>query len=208
MASSKVGIANLALVKIGGRNITSFNENSKEAKAILAVYDDIRDEVLGEHPWSFAQKRAGLAVLAITIPMTEDGMTIAYAKPSDLIRISAVSDPKATYKFESYGILSNTANLKIKYTYRNDDPTKYLSLFVSALATRLASAIAFSIVESKTIAANLLEEYEELRLPRAKSEDSQQSTPIQSVQDEWEIARLAGSNIATPQPGQQTWHPW
>ena len=59
---TKVQIANMALNMIGVKNITTFGETtSEEGKRINAVYSFILDEVLAEHPWSFAQKRAVLA---------------------------------------------------------------------------------------------------------------------------------------------------
>lgn len=59
---AKLKIANLALSKIGARAITSFDQSgSNEAAAINAVYTDILEEVLSEHPWSFAQKRIALS---------------------------------------------------------------------------------------------------------------------------------------------------
>lgn len=61
MAADKVKIANIALSKLGSAAITSFTQSgSREATAINEVYDDILKEVLSEHPWSFAQRRATL----------------------------------------------------------------------------------------------------------------------------------------------------
>lgn len=61
MASSKIAIANIALGKLGSRPITSLIQSgSNEASIINEVYDDILEEVLAEHPWSFAQKRSAL----------------------------------------------------------------------------------------------------------------------------------------------------
>lgn len=64
MALDKLAIANKALGKLGSQAITSFAQSgSNEATAINNVYDDILDEVLSEHPWSFAQKRVALSVV-------------------------------------------------------------------------------------------------------------------------------------------------
>ena len=58
---SKLTISNYALRIIGAKSITVFGETTtEEGRAINDFYDDIRDEVLGEHPWTFAQKRAVL----------------------------------------------------------------------------------------------------------------------------------------------------
>lgn len=61
MPRNKIDIANNALAKLGARKITSFTQSgSNEAEAINEVYDDILEEVLSEHPWTFAQRRAAL----------------------------------------------------------------------------------------------------------------------------------------------------
>lgn len=61
MAATKIVIANKALSMLGARKITSFTQSgSNEALAVNEVYDDVLDEVLSEHPWTFAQKRVEL----------------------------------------------------------------------------------------------------------------------------------------------------
>jgi hypothetical protein len=208
LAQSKVALVNLALVKIGAKRISSFTENTPEARAVNAIYDDIRDEVLTEHLWSFAQKRAVLATLSTTPVMTEDGMTIVYAKPSDFLKLNFVSDSNAIVKVEQDGILSDTTGLKIIYTARIDDPTKYFPQFVSALACRLAVELCYNLIESATKAQALMEEYEKIKLPRAIAIDSQQGTPISARMDEWELARNVGVGFETHRPGEATWHPF
>ena len=66
MAADKVAIANKSLALLGALAITAFDQaGSEEAAAINEVYDDILEEVLSEHPWSFATKRIALVA---TVP--------------------------------------------------------------------------------------------------------------------------------------------
>ena len=58
--SSKVEIGNLALTKLGAARITSFADDSKQARALSAIFDPMRDAELTLHPWSFAILRASL----------------------------------------------------------------------------------------------------------------------------------------------------
>ena len=71
--------------------------------------------------------------------------------------------------------------------------------FVMALATRLASEVCFTLTESAQKASQLFEEYEKLRLPRAKSFDSKQGTPHGVIQDAWENARRSGLGESSDQ---------
>jgi hypothetical protein len=297
----KLIVANMALRKIGAKPITSLDitvDTSEEAKAVDAVYDIVRDEVLGTHPWSFAQKRKTLDYLvpsdssltldtpititditeanpavitaaghglsdadlikissvlgmadvnnnfylvaskatdtleittlagvlidssaytayssggqiekAIDMEMTEDGLRVVYERPSDFISLNFTNSSSAIVRLEQDGILSDTDNLKIIYTYRNDDPNKYRSDFITALITRLAYELCFQITEARNYAADLLEDYENVRLPNAKSQDSKQGTPVGITQDEWENSRLSGAG-GYQTHGSGVWHPY
>ncbi len=64
---TKLKIANSALSLIGAMNITAFGETTtEEGKRINAVYTFCRDEILMEHPWTFAQKKAVLVEMSRT----------------------------------------------------------------------------------------------------------------------------------------------
>ena len=197
----KVSVSNLSLSLVGAKTISTFNEDSASARIITKFYDVIRDEVLSEAIWTFAQKRVALATLVETPVFTDDGVTICYALPTDFIKLNFVSDPSAIIKIEGGKLLSNTAGLKIQYTFRNDDPSTYYPKFITALATRLAAAICFNLSESVTKAKDLLSEYEGSLLPRAGSSDAQQGSRLQVEQSEWENARQGGGLWSRPGGG-------
>ena len=91
MVSTSLEIANMALSKIGSRAITSFTQSgSNEATAINAVYDTILDEVLSEHPWTFAQRR-----IALTATVPDDvSLTIDDAQNTPIVITGATAaDP-------------------------------------------------------------------------------------------------------------------
>ncbi len=205
---SKVKIANIALTKLGAKRITSFDDDTVPARAVNAVYDEILDEVLEEHLWTFAQKRAILALKTETPLWTEDFVTLVYAKPTDMIKLNFESVAGAIVKVEENGILSNTAELKIIYTARITDPAKYGSQFVMALATRLASELAFPLTSSVKAGQTLLADYEDNKLPKAMAADSQQGSPVQMAQDNVTNARrLGGASTLFGRTGDETWHP-
>ncbi len=206
---SKVSMANLAITKVGGARITSFGDDSPEARAIVSVYGEIRDEVLCEALWTFSQTRFALTQKDEDPVWTDDGMTIVYARPSDLIKINFVNFANARIKLEAAGILSDTSGLKILYTARVDDPVKYFPAFTNAMSTRLAAEIAFTLTTSRTLARELLEKYIKIDLPKAVAQDSQQGSVIPAIQDEWTGSRIAGTGSAVVgRAGQQTWHPF
>ncbi len=90
MSVTKLTIYNSALTQMGGRRLATVTDNVDEQRAITAVYDDLRDEVLSEHAWSFAQKRATL--IEIQIPSVEDWETAkSYAVDDEVEYITAGS---------------------------------------------------------------------------------------------------------------------
>ena len=81
---TKLQIANIALSLIGAKNLTTFGETiTEEGKRINATYDFIRDEVLMEHPWTFAQKR--LALVDMTRTEQDDWVTATVYAVDDIV---------------------------------------------------------------------------------------------------------------------------
>lgn len=84
MNYSASGIANMALGRIGARGeITDLNENSPNAKKVLAVWDYVLQETLSERDWKFAKTRQPLQLSTITPLYT---WKFAWALPSDFLR--------------------------------------------------------------------------------------------------------------------------
>lgn len=159
-----------------------------------------------------ALKWQRMATSAETL-FTEDGMDTVYAEPTDLLKLTFISEVNARYQRESMlinstavkVIRSDATGLSIKYTFQNDDLTTYFPLAFQALAGCLAKDAAYNLVESKSMREALRDEYEKILLPRALSGDAQQGSPIEARQDGWESSRISGSSALFP--GSGVWHP-
>lgn len=187
---SSVGIANIALAKLGADRIISLDENSENARLVNAIYGTMRDDVLRSHPWNFAIKRSTPAVSA-TAPNW--GYSYAFPIPSDCLRILRVSttetDTLEDYKLEDDSVLCEYDTIYIKYIYRVTDSTKYDSNFIQCFALRLASELAFPIT-GKTDLAQLLKQEFESRISEAKAMAAQESGGAETVgEDDWELSR-------------------
>jgi hypothetical protein len=146
MATSKVAIANRALQKLGAKRIEALTQDHPNARSINNCFDSLRDALLRKYDWSFAIKRASIAADA-NGPTWGDWNR--YTKPNDYIRM--LRDDESGYatdfKIEGDYILSaSSAPLEIRYIARIEDPNKYDSLFVEALA----SLIGFETCEEIT----------------------------------------------------------
>ena len=192
MANSKVEIANIALMHVGDNVITSFSDGTVAANAINTVYEVTRDAVLRDHTWNFAIKQATPSLDAVT-PIY--GFNHRFDLPTDLIRLIEIEDnPK--YKIESRFILTDSNPINIRYIYKNETVTEYDSMFVQALAVRLAGTIAERLTQSSTLAEELINLYR-LHLKDAKSVDAQVNYPDDLEANLWLDSRYKGTSIGS-----------
>ncbi len=189
MATSKVQIANLALMHVGEKSITSFTDGSNAANTINQVYDVVRDAVLTDHPWNFAVKRV-IPSLDATAPVY--GFTYRFDLPTDYLRLLEI-DENPEYKISGLFIECDVNPIKIKYIAKNDTAIEYDPLFVQALALRLSSTICERLTQSSTLSKELFENYLKA-ISAAKSVDAQSDYPDNIEADLWLDSRLKGTS--------------
>ncbi len=207
-AISKTKICNRALTLLGADRITNVDtEDSIQARTCLALYDETLEDILMEHIWTFAQKRKALGLTTADPVYTDDGVTLVYQRPVDCLKVNFTNIESALVKIEGDKILSDTADLNIKYTFRLTDPQKYSPKFITAFATLLAAEMAFTITASRSMAELLAEAYTKIKLPDAVHVDSQQGTPISPMQDDILLARLGAGSALVGRTSWETWFP-
>lgn len=203
-------ICNMALTLIGATRIDILtNINNKNARECNAIYAHVRNDILTDHAWTFAQKRVALVEASNPDPVwTDDQVTIAYDLPTDFLQLNFVNQKGALVKLEGSQLLSDTSELKIKYTFELTDTTQFRPKFIKAFVARLAAELAIPISNKSTMAERLFTIYYEKKLPQAISKDSQQGTPQAPAQNEWLNARRQGANgDLIGQSGWDTWYP-
>jgi len=198
--ASQVDIANRALTKLGAARIISFADDNKQARAIFSMFEIVRDAELRSHIWSFSVKRASLAALVST---PDWGFQREFPVPSDCLRILMVNDvyngpsledyrnqPVAEYSLEGNKILTNfPAPLKIRYVSRVFDTTQWDSMFVEAMACRLAMELAEDLTQSNTKRELAQSEYVAALRNAIRSNALEQ--PAQDLPDNsWLLGRL------------------
>jgi len=187
--TDQLKICNSALIKIGVNRITALTETNKAAILCNEQYDKMRRACLREHPWNFAIRRVELATLSAT-PAFE--YLYAFLLPTDVIRVlppSSVEVATCKYKIEGRDILTNESTLKIKYIADVTDASQFDDSFAEALATRLAADLAYSLVQSNTLATQMLAYYEKV-LSLARTADAQEGTPDELMEDVFINARF------------------
>ncbi len=90
-----VSICSDALLLIGAKAISSFNDGTDESSVCDRLYPDIRDSTLVMYPWSFGMKKVQLAQL-ITTPNSV--WRYEYQLPGDKL-----ANPRAVYNSAAQG---------------------------------------------------------------------------------------------------------
>jgi len=187
---TEIDVINIALVRLGDRQITSRTESNERARTMDALYDGIRDKTLRECPWNFATAQATISA-DTTDPLY--GFGNRYAYPSDFLYMIQTEDDEEYTLQENYihansttGI--NNGSLNITYVKRVTDMSKADSLFVEALSFKLAHDACENITQSNTKKEQLLRDYEN-SISMAKRLNGQEKPSKVFVEDEWITVR-------------------
>lgn len=164
MPSSAVQIANRALTKLGSERILSLTEDTKPAREINSMFEQVRDAELRRHRWKFAIARAQLVADA-TPPAW--GYARSFTLPSDFLGLVQVGDifvrpTPGVYPWQREGsklLTDLEAPLRIRYVQRVDNPGLFDPLFVEALACKLAFEACEALTQSNTKKTQAGEEY-------------------------------------------------
>ena len=188
MTISKVGIANLALNKLGQSAIASFTEDNARALAVNLVYDISLDTVLRTHRWNFALKRASLTRLSDTPPF---GFSYYYQLPGDFVRLARMELLSSDFRIEGDRLLSDSDTAKIIYVHHATNTNLYDPLFVQAFVHRLAADLARQLTGSIDTVSQM-EQLSKLAIDEARYIDSLESPDLQHEPSNFVESRVSG----------------
>lgn len=172
MATS-IDIASSALILIGDEPISSIDES----KAASSLYQEIKEQLLSSHPWSFATKQQQLNRLSES-PDEMTGYSYAFQLPTDLIRIWSIQD-YSNYILVGDKLYSNSTTLLCTYIY--DAPeSSFPPHFIKALQYALASDFAVAVREDMTV-SGYYENKARFALSQATAIDSQSRPQISII---------------------------
>lgn len=184
--TSEVSICNTALIGANSATITALNQDSIEAERCSVFYAQTRDEVLRAHPWNFAIKQQVLQLEAQAPVFEFDNK---FTLPSDCLRVLTM-DTEHRFKIKGRALHTDAPSVSIEYIAREEDPTVYDSLFISALSARLAQRLSYAAHGDKERIEQLGGEYKEL-LREAKRRDGQEGIMDDLSANLWVDSRRA-----------------
>lgn len=198
MATSEVEICNSALIKLGAERINSLDDDTKEARLCKLQYPLLRDEVIRSHPWNFALSRVDLAKTANT-PAFQ--FTNEFAIPQDVLRVLTTdfsiltTTDEIPWKVEHNAIdgtkvlVTDEETVAIQYIRKITDVQLFDANFSEALALRLASDLAYPLVQSISLAQAMFGLYQQM-LKNARSFDGQEGSLEQVQADDFFFSRF------------------
>lgn len=169
--ATELGIVNSALIKLGVETISALPGTTRQGAIANEQYSKLRDELLYEHPWNFAMKRATLTATAST---PEFEFSYEYSLPADCLRVWATQYEEDFYQVEGTKLYSNYSDLKIRYISKVTDASLFSPQFSELLSLKISADLAFVFVQSNSLKATLLQEYS-LKLRDARSHDAQEN---------------------------------
>jgi len=175
--ASEIEIVSNALILLGDKSVTSFEEASDRALLVKSLYTSTRDAVLRAHPWNFAIRRKVVAKDAAA-PVFGEFKT-QFTLPTDpyCLRVLDVDDdPEIRFKIEGRKILADVETLNLRYVARIVDTNEYDALFLTTLEARLAADAATPVTGSASMFNQMWAVYTS-KLREARSIDGQEGSP-------------------------------
>ena len=150
---TSVSICSDALILLGAKPISSFNDGTDEANTADRLYPNIRDSALMMQPWSFSYKKVKLARL-LTTPVSE--WKYKYQMPGDALgnprAVFNTSQPYARpvkeWEIQGTELMSNELDVYVDYPYRTPE-FAMPSYFVQLLKYMMAWHLAYPITEQQ-----------------------------------------------------------
>ena len=153
---SDIEICNVALSRVAQTQpIVSFSEKSKAAELCSVFYKQLRELVLTDFPWPFAESIVTLADIGTPAP----GWAFRYRYPADCLKVREIIQPgqrspltadlqipfRIGYDVGGRVIHTDQPDAGVRFTFRVEDSTFFDALFTDALAWRLAMELALPL---------------------------------------------------------------
>lgn len=189
MATSIVEICNAALSLIGESQINNatLSSDTEAERQCTLMFPIIRDKILREHPWNFAETRVTLAALT-EVPAFE--FSYYYQLPSDCLRVLRLYDTDYNYRVEAgRKIATDASPCQLIYTAKIEDTSQFDSGFTQALIYGLGAHLAMVLGDNRSLGAEL-RQMAIVETKMAKSFDAQESYPYKrSNKNKWTSRR-------------------
>ena len=189
MSDTAITLCSKALIKIGAKSITSFEEETAEAEVANQLYEPTLQNLLASYPWRFALTQKTLARLTES-PISD--YQYAYQLPNDCVRVlSAGQNTRSSglnYKIVGQKLYTNADTALLNYIRRPEE-NAFPAFFVDALVGKLAAEFCLPLTESTT-RTDYVKKMAETSISTARLVDAQQN--INSTFQDFSLIEVRG----------------
>lgn len=146
---NSIDICSTALIMLGADEITTFDDETREAKICKRVYELVVRGCLAERDWTFAQNSVVLNKLSAT-PLF--GYSSAFQLPKDYLRLVGKENPGLPHSIKEQYLYCNASELKVNYVFRVSEE-KFPPIFNMYVVQSLCKVLAISLLEDEKKAA-------------------------------------------------------
>jgi hypothetical protein len=162
--ASKVAIANFALSgELSKDQITSLTDNTKAAKLVNLLFDDVAKEVMTLGAFSSSMYRQTLARDA-TVP--DWGYAYRYVLPTNpkflgIIKLNELVPGDIPHSIESGFLLTDEPSAKMLYKSWQTDTEKWDSMLQRCVVLKLAERLCYTLTGNMDLKKTLLAEFDD-----------------------------------------------
>lgn len=157
--ATKLAVINAGLVELGNERITDTGEDIKAARETTAVWGDVVAECIASAHWNFAMET--IKAEADTGVTPEFGYTEVFAKPSDWVRTSAVSEdeyfanPLVSYYDDANFWSADCTPLYFRYVSNDTglglDLTRWPAKFSRFVSLEIAERVCLALTQNNSL---------------------------------------------------------
>ena len=176
--ASKISLISNALLLIGDNTINSLTGSSKAQTTAANLYDNIVQNELSKHRWSFARTKAQISLTTDT-PIDLEWKSI-YQLPSNML-VFIKTYPQASYQLLGDKLYTNVSGKLVCEYIANVAESTWPTYFAKMIEYALAKDFATSIRDSSASRQEMSNEYI-IASRMARFTDSQQR-PVEQIRD-------------------------
>lgn len=166
-----ISICAAALQLVGAEEITSFEDETREARICASIYPTIKADLLQSHTWRFSIRQEELNRLVAT-PLF--GFNYAYSLPADFLRLIGKNNPTSKHQLFENKVYTDLTPVYASIQYDVNEqyfPAYFEKLMFLELASMLAVALLEDEGKAKDFAAMA-----KTQMIKARNIDSQNNT--------------------------------
>ena len=144
--SNETDVCNISLGILGAEPIINYETDvTNRAKWCRVFWPSTMDAVLRAYPWGFAIVRLALSADPVAPAFLWEKK---FGLPADCLRVLELDDEDIDWKVEGRFLVCNNSTVSIKYISRVENTQLWDSIFIQALATRMAAILSKPITGS------------------------------------------------------------